>query len=128
MGDENMTAQEQVEVADAAEELAVEEVSQNTDALEAKEEIVESAPTNASEGEEENPDEYPKVYAENLFGKCHKKIDQAWEWVKKKLHLPTLTKKEKALIWDKFTTGLLIFLFCTPFLVLLYILLWFLLK
>ena len=37
-------------------------------------------------------------------------------------------KKAKiAAIWDKFTTGLLIFLMASPFLILLYIFLWFIL-
>ena len=128
MGNENMTAEEQVEVV-GAEDLAVEEASQNEVVLEAKEEIVDEASVvSMSNDEEQEVDVYPKVYSENIFGKCHKKIDQAWEWVKKKLHIPTLTKKQKAQLWDKITTGLLIFLFCTPFLVLLYILMWFLLK
>ena len=121
MGEENMTAQEV--------EVAVEEAAQDTGAVEAKEEIVEvSSVADASNNENQEPDQQPKVYADNFWGKCQKGIDKAWAWVKKTLHLPTLTKKQKAKIWDKFTTGLLIFLFCTPFLVLLYILLWFVLK
>lgn len=129
MGDENMTAEAEVEVAGAAEDLAVEEASQDADVLEAKEELVEDAPAAVTSNEDEQEaDLYPKVYADNIFGKCQKGIDKAWEWVKKKLHIPTLTKKQKAQLWDKITTGLLIFLFCTPFLVLLYILLWFVLK
>ena len=39
--------------------------------------------------------------------------------------IKSMTKKECEIVWDKFTTGLLIFLFCTPFLILTYILLWF---
>ena len=130
MGDENMSVEAEVEVAQAAEELSAEEnASMDADVLETKEEIVEDAPVvDASDDEDDEVELFPKVYADNFFGKCHKGIDKAWEWIKEKLHLPTLTKKQKAEIWDKFTTGLLIFLFCTPFLVLLYILLWFLLK
>ena len=37
-------------------------------------------------------------------------------------------KAKLAAIWDKFTTGLLIFLMCSPFLILLYIFLWFVLR
>lgn len=39
-----------------------------------------------------------------------------------------LTKAQKANLIDKSTTGLLIFLFSTPFLILLYIIIWFLIK
>ncbi len=39
-----------------------------------------------------------------------------------------LTKAQRAELFDKFTTGLLIFLFTTPFLILLYIVMWFLLR
>lgn len=39
-----------------------------------------------------------------------------------------LTKAEKANIIDKITTGLLIFLFTLPVLILVYILMWFLMK
>lgn len=42
--------------------------------------------------------------------------------------LRKLTKAERAAIFDKFKTGLLIFLFTSPFLILLYIILWFLMK
>ena len=45
-----------------------------------------------------------------------------------KIALPKLTKAQKDNIIDKFTTGLLIFLSSTPFLVLLYIILWFILR
>ena len=31
-------------------------------------------------------------------------------------------------VWDKFTTGLLIFLICSPLLILIYIFLWFILR
>lgn len=130
MGDESMITEAEVEVAQTAEDLAVaEDASLDTDVLEAKEGIVEDTPAiDASNDDEQAAESFPKVYADNFLGKCQKGIDKAWDWVKKKLHLPTLTKKQKAMVWDKFTTGLLIFLFCTPFLVLLYILLWFLLK
>ncbi len=37
-------------------------------------------------------------------------------------------KKKRAAIWDKVTTGLLIFLMSSPILILAYILLWFILK
>ena len=96
----------------------------------AQETVVEEAKAEATP-EDDDDDEvynYPKEYANNIFGKCHKALDKGWEWVKEKLHLPTLTRKQKAAIWDKITTGILIFLFCTPFLILIYILLWFVLK
>ncbi|MBP3582606.1 MAG: hypothetical protein J6K44_01055 [Clostridia bacterium] len=59
-----------------------------------------------------------------VFNKC---ID----WVKttyKKCYNWTAEKLSKVnwkVVWDKFTTGLLIFLMASPFLVLAYILLWF---
>lgn len=34
-------------------------------------------------------------------------------------------KKKRAAIWDKFTTGLLIFLMASPILILVYIFVWF---
>ncbi len=37
-------------------------------------------------------------------------------------------KKKRAEVWDKITTGLLIFLMTTPFLVIAYIFIWFIAK
>ena len=141
MGDTTNTTEVAEEVAEVAEvtpdsEVVSEEVV-DTVAEESSE--VETAPVQEESTEEpkaestvsEEDEEayyYPKVYADNIFGKCHKALDKGWEWVKEKLHLPTLSRKQKAAIWDKITTGILIFLFCTPFLILLYILLWFVLK
>lgn len=44
------------------------------------------------------------------------------------LELKEKRKKTLANIWDRFTTGLLIFLMASPFLILLYIFLWFVLR
>ena len=137
MGDTRDNAEVEVEVAEAAEvtlegEVTSEEAVDTTaeDSSVAQETVVEEAKAEATP-EDDDDDEvynYPKEYANNIFGKCHKALDKGWEWVKEKLHLPTLTRKQKAAIWDKITTGILIFLFCTPFLILIYILLWFVLK
>ena len=137
MGDTRDNAEVEVEVAEAAEvtlegEVTSEEAVDTTaeDSSVAQETGVEEAKAEATP-EDDDDDEvynYPKEYANNIFGKCHKALDKGWEWVKEKLHLPTLTRKQKAAIWDKITTGILIFLFCTPFLILIYILLWFVLK
>ena len=137
MGDTRDNAEVEVEVAEAAEvtlegEVTSEEAVDTTaeDSSVAQETVVEEAKAEATP-EDDDDDEvynYPKEYADNIFGKCHKALDKGWEWVKEKLHLPTLTRKQKAAIWDKITTGILIFLFCTPFLSLIYILLWFVLK
>ncbi len=136
MGDEQNTTEVEVEVAVATEAvLDSEAVSQEADSVVATE-VAESSKEvfpeecGAAPRDEEDDEAYyyPKIYSDNIFGKCHKAIDKGWEWVKKKLHLPTLTRKQKAAIWDKITTGILIFLMCTPFLILLYILLWFILK
>ncbi len=141
MGDTTNTTEVEVEVAETAEvtpdsEVVSEEVadivveeSSEVDSLSEQDASAEEAKAaHAPTDEDEEAYYYPKVYAENIFGKCHKALDKGWEWVKKKLHLPTLTRKQKAAVWDKITTGILIFLFCTPFLILLYILLWFVLK
>jgi hypothetical protein len=137
MGDTRDNAEVEVEVAEAAEvtlegEVTSEEAVDTTaeDSSVAQETVVEEAKAEATP-EDDDDDEvynYPKEYANNIFGKCHKALDKGWEWVKEKLHLPTLTRKQKAAIWDKITTGILIFLFCTPILILIYILLWFVLK
>ncbi len=51
-----------------------------------------------------------------FFGKCG-------DWFKE------ITKNVNwKVVWDKFTTGLLIFLMCSPILILGYIFLWFVLK
>ncbi len=142
MGDTTNTTEVEVEVAEAADvtpesEVVSEETVDSTaevsfeeDSPIAQDESAEESKVEVQPRDEEDEEAYyyPKVYAENIFGKCHKALDKGWEWVKKKLHLPTLTRKQKAAIWDKITTGILIFLFCTPFLILLYILLWFVFK
>ena len=80
------------------------------------------------EEDEEVPVYVEPVFAEGFLGNCHRVLHKGWRWVKKTLHIPDLTKKQKAMVWDKITTGLLILLFCTPVLVLIYILLWFVTK
>ena len=89
---------------------------------------VEATPALAHEDEDEVPVYVEPVFAEGFWGNCHRTLHKGWRWVKKKLHIPDLTKKQKAMVWDKITTGLLILLFCTPVLVLVYILLWFVTK
>lgn len=140
MGDTTNTTEVEVEVAETADvtpasEVVSEETVDGTTEVSSEEDSPIEQDASAEESEatrtEDDDDEayyYPKVYAENIFGKCHKALDDGWAWVKKKLHLPDLTRKQKAAIWDKITTGILIFLFCTPALILLYILLWFVLK
>ena len=93
-------------------------------------EAVEETPvtTVAVDEEDEVPVYVEPTFAEGFFGNCHRALHKGWRWVKAKLHIPDLTKKQKAMIWDKITTGLLILLFCTPILVLIYILLWFVFK
>ena len=58
------------------------------------------------------------------FNKCIDWIKatykKCYDWTKEKI-----SKVNWKVVWDKFTTGLLIFMFCTPVLVLAYILLWF---
>ena len=140
MGDTTNTTEVEVEVAENADvtpesEVVSEEMVDGTTEVSSEEDSpieqdvsAEEAAVEHAEDEEDEAYYYPKVYAENIFGKCHKALDDGWAWVKKKLHLPDLTRKQKAAIWDKITTGILIFLFCTPALILLYILLWFVLK
>ena len=140
MGDTTNTTEVEVEVAENADvtpesEVVSEEMVDGTTEVSSEEDSpieqdvsAEEAAVEHTEDEEDEAYYYPKVYAENIFGKCHKALDDGWAWVKKKLHLPDLTRKQKAAIWDKITTGILIFLFCTPALILLYILLWFVLK
>ena len=93
-------------------------------------EAVEETPvtTVAVDEDDEVPVYVEPVFAEGFWGNCHRVLHKGWRWVKKKLHIPDLTKKQKAMVWDKITTGLLILLFCTPVLVLIYILLWFVTK
>ena len=65
--------------------------------------------------------------AKGLFKKCSAFVKDAWtksvKWFKEK----TKDVKWKD-VWDKFTTGLLILLMCSPLLILGYIFLWFVLK
>lgn len=138
MGDTTNSTEVEVEVAETAEQTPASEVVSEETEVSTVEESSGEADSQNKQGdptdapvEEDDDDEayyYPKVYAENIFGKMHKALDKGWEWVKEKLHLPTLTRKQKAAIWDKITTGILIFLFCTPLLILIYILLWFVFK
>ena len=141
MGDTTNTTEVEVEVAETAEvapesevvsEETVESTSEGSTEVDAPVEqapaVEETETVTPEEDEDEEAYYYPKVYAENIFGKCQKALDDGWAWVKKKLHIPNLTRKQKAALWDKITTGILIFLFCTPVLILLYILLWFIFK
>lgn len=63
----------------------------------------------------------------NTFAKCCGFFKDAWgkfvAWFKEK----TKNVKWKE-VWDKVTTGILIFLMCSPLLILGYIFLWFILK
>lgn len=98
-------------------------VVEQTEELPTTEEIVV-----ASHREDEAEVYSEPVFDEGFLGTCERALYKAWKWIKKVLHLPDLTKKQKAAIWDKITTGILIALFATPFAVLIYILMWFIMR
>ena len=62
-------------------------------------ETVVAAPVSHEE-EEEVPVYVEPVFAEGFWGNCHRVLHKGWRWVKKKLHIPDLTKKQKAMVWD----------------------------
>lgn len=92
-------------------------------------EVADEAQEPVAASEREDDDVYTEpVFHEGFLGTCERGLYKAWKWVKKVLHIPDLTKKQKAALWDKITTGILIALFATPFCVLIYILLWFIFR
>ena len=119
----NMNIEELVKEAPVSDAPVVEE-----NVCESCETVEETPVVAAFEEEDEVPVYVEPVFAEGFWGNCHRVLHKGWRWVKKTLHIPDLTKKQKAMVWDKITTGLLILLFCTPVLVLIYILLWFVTK
>ena len=112
---------------DNKEMLSVEEPVEETPVDEAVSEDVIKTSVYEKAEEEEQPEEYTEpLFDEGFLGTCERALYKAWRWVKKVLHIPDMSKKQKAIVWDKITTGILIALFATPFAVLLYILIWFL--
>ena len=65
-----------------------------------------------------------------FMDKVKEKWNQLVEFTKDKWAIlkEKLSKVNWKEVWDKFTTGLLIFLMASPFLILAYILLWFVLR
>ena len=119
---------------ETAEETETAEENETAGEIEATEETetTEQAATEAlsatvAREDEEEVDEEP-LFDEGFLGTCERALYKSWKWIKKLLHIPDMSKKQRAIVWDKITTGILIALFATPFAVLLYILLWFILR